>query len=305
MEQHTAIVPYGAAELRARVNDLRLSVMQQDIDFGKIPGVDKMVLLKPGAEKLCAEFGFYPRFEQVSVVENFDTSPPLFHYRYRAVLYRVATGEAIAEGIGSCNSREKKYRYRQSERVCPECGKPAIIKGKSEYGGGWVCFKRKDGCGAKFSDNDPSIIGQEVGQVDNPDIFDQVNTLDKMAQKRALIAAVLIATNASAYFTQDLEDDVIEGHYEEMRSEPSKQAATTPKQSKPTSTGANTPEQQKTAFTPPSDEKWWTDRDEIARVRDETGITAGLLLSKIGAQFSDFPNADGLINKWRAEFATQ
>lgn len=40
----------------------------------------------------------------------------------------------------------------------------------------------------------------------NPDIADIVNTLDKMAQKRALMAAVLVVTNASQYFTQDLED---------------------------------------------------------------------------------------------------
>ena len=37
---------------------------------------------------------------------------------------------------------------------CPECGKPAIIKGKPEYGGGWLCYKKKDGCGAKWSDKE-------------------------------------------------------------------------------------------------------------------------------------------------------
>jgi hypothetical protein len=33
---------------------------------------------------------------------------------------------------------------------CPKCGKDAIIKGKEEYGGGYLCFKKKGGCGAKF-----------------------------------------------------------------------------------------------------------------------------------------------------------
>ena len=40
----------------------------------------------------------------------------------------------------------------------------------------------------------------------NPDICDQVNTIQKMATKRAMIAAVLIAVNASEFFTQDVED---------------------------------------------------------------------------------------------------
>jgi len=34
--------------------------------------------------------------------------------------------------------------------VCPECGQNSIIKGKKEYGGGYVCFSKKGGCGAKF-----------------------------------------------------------------------------------------------------------------------------------------------------------
>jgi hypothetical protein len=40
----------------------------------------------------------------------------------------------------------------------------------------------------------------------NEDIADQVNTIQKMAQKRAYVAAILIATNASEFFTQDVEE---------------------------------------------------------------------------------------------------
>ena len=37
--------------------------------------------------------------------------------------------------------------------ACPGCKKQgAIIKGKAEYGGGYVCFGKKGGCGAKFTD---------------------------------------------------------------------------------------------------------------------------------------------------------
>ena len=38
---------------------------------------------------------------------------------------------------------------------CPSCHVHAVIKGKEEYGGGYVCFKKADppGCGAKFTDS--------------------------------------------------------------------------------------------------------------------------------------------------------
>ena len=38
-----------------------------------------------------------------------------------------------------------------------------------------------------------------------------VNTIQKMAQKRALVAATLIATSASEFFTQDVEDADLSG----------------------------------------------------------------------------------------------
>lgn len=182
-------------------------LMNEGTDFGKIPGTDKNTLLKPGAEKLCTLFGLSKRFALVGHVEDWQGSQfgdPFFNYLYRCALYR---GDAlIAEADGSCNSRETKYRWRQGERKCPGCDKPTIIKGKEEYGGGWLCFAKKGGCGAKFSDTDERITGQQVGRVSNPDIADQVNTIQKMAQKRALIAATLLAVNASEFFTQDMED---------------------------------------------------------------------------------------------------
>ncbi|HMF56102.1 MAG TPA: hypothetical protein VK619_07060, partial [Pyrinomonadaceae bacterium] len=135
--------------------------------------------------------------------EGYDNEP-FFYYLYRCRLFR---GDLlIAEADGSCNSRETKYRYREAQRICPECQKPAIIKGKEEYGGGHLCFKKKGGCGAKFSTGDPVIESQTVGRIFNPDIADQVNTIQKMSQKRSLIAACLLAVNASEFFTQDVED---------------------------------------------------------------------------------------------------
>ena len=210
---------------RQALIDFTRKLMVDGRDYGKIPGAgDKPTLLKPGAEKLCSLFGLAPVFEVAGQEMDWTGAnyggEPFFYIQYRCRLLR--HGEIVGEGIGSCNSWEKKYRYRMGERVCPNCGKPTIIKGRDEYGGGWICFAKKGGCGAKFKDGDKAIEGQEVGQVKNADPADIVNTIDKMAQKRSLIAATLIAVNASEFYTQDVEDyaDVIEGHYTTVEQPP-------------------------------------------------------------------------------------
>lgn len=224
---NTAIMPVmnieQAVSRRQAIIDFTKRIMVPNTDFGAIPGTSKPTLLKPGAEKLTTLFGLSPRFEIVEKELDWTGErhggEAFFYFQYRCALWR---GDILAgEGVGSCNSWEKKYRWRTASRACPNCGKETIIKGKAEYGGGWLCFAKKGGCGAKFGENDPSIVDQEIGQVPNDNPADLVNTLDKMAQKRALVAATLIAVNASEFFTQDVEDmdlSFIDGDYMEVQS---------------------------------------------------------------------------------------
>lgn len=186
--------------------------MAEGIDYGKPPGFPKDAkpfLYKPGAQKLCAFFGYVPHYTEVEVIEDWSgkehDGEPLFYYRYSCVLSK--NRDAVGEGIGSCNTWETKYRYRNAGRACPQCGAEAIIKGKAEYGGGFICFAKKGGCGAKFADDDAEILSQEVGKVANPDIADTINTVQKQAEKRAYVEATLSATGASAFFSQD--EDVV------------------------------------------------------------------------------------------------
>ncbi|HEX8746771.1 MAG TPA: hypothetical protein VF717_06190 [Pyrinomonadaceae bacterium] len=197
-----------AVERYNTITEFVSRVLRRDIDYGTIPGTEKLTLLKPGAEKLTTFFGLSTRFQVIERIEDWTGAlhdgEPFFYYLYRCQLYR---GDLlVAEADASCNSRETKYRYREAQRVCPVCSQAAIIKGREEYGGGWICFKKKGGCGAKFNGGDASIEGQTVGRIFNPDIADQVNTIQKMSQKRALVAATLLAVNASEFFTQDVED---------------------------------------------------------------------------------------------------
>lgn len=178
-------------------------IMVRDTDYGIIPGTPRPTLLKPGAERLCSFFGLTPDFEVVKEVEDWAGEEPLFYYRYKCRLLR--DGRVVGDGEGSCNSREGKYRWRTADRTCPHCQKPAIRKSKKEPG--WYCWSKIGGCGATWSDdNEPAIVNQNAGRIPNPDIFDQVNTIQKMAQKRAFISATLIAVNASEFFTQDVDD---------------------------------------------------------------------------------------------------
>lgn len=203
-----AVTPdVGAEELVERLDVIRqaaTTAMTKDVDFGVIPGTDKPTLYKPGAEKLSVLF-------QLDVqITNEKVWGPDDHLTVisKATAYHAPTGTRLGFGEGLCSTREKRYAVRRGERVCPECQKPAIIKGKEEYGGGWLCFRKKDGCGAKFPDNDQRIAGQTVGDVENPDLPDLWNTVVKMGEKRARVDVVLAVTGASALFTQDVEDRV-------------------------------------------------------------------------------------------------
>lgn len=191
----------------AMVDQFYREVMQDGTDYGVIPGTGKPSLYQPGAQMLDQIFGYVPTFEVMPAsVIAWDRPIPFFHYVIRCRLLSGRTGEAVAEGIGSCNSYEDKYRWRNAKRTCPDCKAETIIKGKEEFGGGWICFKRQGGCGTKFRDGEAIIEDQRVGRIENDDTASLENTISKMAQKRAHVAATLNATGASRIFTQDIED---------------------------------------------------------------------------------------------------
>lgn len=211
-------------------------------DYGIIPGAGKKkVLLKSGADKLCDVYGLADRYRIISKVEDFIHG--LFDYTIECELVRKTDEMFVGTGLGSCSSWEAKYRWRDTKRKCSQCQAEAIIKGKEEYGGGWLCWTKKGGCGAKFADSDPAIVDQKVGRTENEDIVDAKNTVLKMAKKRAKIDAVIGVTRSAGIFTQDLEDL---GHVDE----------------RPPATQTQTP-----VVTPPAADE--THAQKIARVKAE------------------------------------
>ena len=218
--------------------DFVKGVLKEGIDFGKNPGSDRDTLLKPGAEKLCTFFGLTPRYVLEVVVEDWrgdKYGQPLFYYRFKCQLFR---GDfQMGEGIGSCSSWEAKYRYRwvdentvnrmgldkntlatrggaisefefaiNKAETSGQYGKPAeywakwkaaIADGKARK----INKMKKDGTASPAYEMDMTMY-----RVPNSEFADIINTVQKIAQKRAYVAATLSATNASDYFTQDLED---------------------------------------------------------------------------------------------------
>lgn len=210
-------------ELQMQVNAIQLAmkqVMIKDVHYGVIPGTKKPSLLKPGAEKICLMFRLITSFE----IKRDDL--PGNHREYTLICtLKDMEGRALGQGVGSCSTMEKKYRYRTGERLCPVCNKDAIIKGQEQYGGGWLCFKKKGGCGAKFDEEAKEIVSQQLGQIENPDIADVYNTILKMAKKRAHVDATITVTAAGDIFTQDVEDmDEFAGGVANEKPEPAQQS---------------------------------------------------------------------------------
>lgn len=173
----------SVGEMQHRIQELQAFVKSQmvkDVDYGVIPGTKKPTLYKPGAEKLAAMYGFAQHSEVLTKVEDWDRE--FFHYEVRVELVNKRTGVIEAQGAGSANSRETRYRWRWvPEKDVPQGVDKATLTRRS----------------GKFG---------PLYRMDNENPADVVNTCLKMAKKRALVDAVLAATRSSGLFTQDAED---------------------------------------------------------------------------------------------------
>ena len=227
-----------ALERYQAFKDFVSRVLKAGVDYGKVPGSDRHTLLKPGAEKLCTFFGLTPRYVAEVVIEDWSGEKhgePLFYYRFKCLLFRGTF--QMGEGIGSSSNWESKHRYRWvdeatvsrlglDKQTLPTRGGPisefefAINKAETsgayakpaEYWDRWrraveegvarrIQKAKKDGTSSPAYEMNATFY-----RVPNAEFADIVNTVQKIAQKRAYVAATLSATNASDYFTQDIED---------------------------------------------------------------------------------------------------
>ncbi len=197
----------GVGEILAQValiQSVMHQVMKEGEHFGAIPGCgNKKTLLQPGAQKLTMTFRLCPEY----TIQESNLDRGHKEYRIICTLKSMGSGGFVGQGVGCCSTMESKYRWRGGARKCSKCGAEAIIKGRSEYGGGWLCFAKKGGCGAKWPDGAQEIESQSVEKVEHDNPADHYNTVLKMAKKRAFVDATITATAASDIFTQDIGDE--------------------------------------------------------------------------------------------------
>lgn len=220
--------------------------MVEGLHYGRVVG-DKDTLLKPGGELLLQWYGLEPEFTLMEREMDWGdaTTEPIFYFRYRCQL--TLNGKRVGDGMGSANSREPKYRYRWMDYIPPgidealcetRTTKAEVFEWQyqkrettGQYGkpdSFWKVFDEaiENETIQKFEKEKPWKAGEfdtalrvdaVKYRVPNPDIADYINTVEKMAQKRAFMQAILMAAGASQFFTQDLEDITEMGGVREWR----------------------------------------------------------------------------------------
>jgi hypothetical protein len=151
-----------------KIMEIKEKVMRENIHFGIIPGCKKPSLWKAGAEKLCQAFRLEPQFETVGRDDP-----------HRSVKWTKKDNGGGREIEGSTTG------YVEYESQCTLIHIPTGEEWVRNVGGSCNNFE------SKYRTLNP---------------YDVKNTIEKMADKRSLVAAVLIGTAASDIFTQDLED---------------------------------------------------------------------------------------------------
>lgn len=151
--------------------------LKKELDYGVIPGTIKPTLLKPGGEKICMMLGVNPEYDLLNKTEEYEKG--FFAYNIKCTLKK--NEKNVAQGLGNCNSFEKRYRWINTD-IIPEGIDPVNTQ--------------------SFIDR----YGRLRYKIPNPNPCDLANTILKMAKKRAFVDAVLQVASLSEIFTQDIEE---------------------------------------------------------------------------------------------------
>lgn len=107
-----AVSPEEVTRRTRMLQDYVRHHMVEGEDYGIMPGGSKPTLFKPGAEKLNAVYGLSPIVEVTNRMENWDDG--FVAYEVKVTLLNKRSGQIEAEGIGSCNSRERRYKNQDA-----------------------------------------------------------------------------------------------------------------------------------------------------------------------------------------------
>ena len=165
----SAMPPFGVAEIRKRTHALQevmRGVMKEGTHYGTVPGTPKPSLWKAGAEVLCMTFRLAPLLDSRVTVDDPEGEWVYTGSRRDGT---IVTGTSVG--------------FFEVEATC-------AIQGP----GGEILSR----CSARCNNRESKYRSLSL--------FDIRNTVQKMAEKRAFVSAVLMATGASDIFNQDIED---------------------------------------------------------------------------------------------------
>lgn len=169
------VSPADMIKLHREMADFVKQALVEGVDYGTIPNTDKPTMYKSGAERMYIACGCFPRYSIIESEIDHDVEFPWLKRKKRFTEAGRFDGweEERGTGIG-------RYRY--------------VVKCE--------LVRRDDGVVVAEGIGSASTL--ESRYIDRP--RDCENTVAKMAQKRAMVAATLNGFGLSGMFSQDLED---------------------------------------------------------------------------------------------------
>lgn len=99
-----------------KINQFQQVIQSQLVeghDYGQaFFGSNKPSLLKPGAEKILMLMGLASEYEIIEKIQDYEDG--FFAYTIRCILTK--NGIVVTEGLGHCNSKEKKYESDKQDK---------------------------------------------------------------------------------------------------------------------------------------------------------------------------------------------
>lgn len=198
-----------------RIRKAVLAELKEDVDYGKVKGIDKPFLWQPGASKICVGFNVYPHYELCVAEEQ--------PYRAQArcrLIYR-PTGHVIYEGpYRGASIEEQKFSGRVAkreltEKLLQEFGAQAgtgvdgwqkakgSFMGRTGYGKMYSPIKYTiyDACKTASWEQAIEIAQTAYNRCETAGALKEL--IDTAAQKRAYVHATRNMSGVEDLFTQD------------------------------------------------------------------------------------------------------
>ena len=185
---------------RGPLSENGIAVLQEPVADGRKARVTTLIVHKSGQW-----IEFDPLELEVAFKEQGETPTPqemgsLITYarRYSQSAALNMASEADDDG-NAASGNQAQTGKRHALPPCPKCGEnTAVIIGKPEYGGGYVCFGKKGGCGWKWQpghehdvqpppDSDPVKRAREAAAAHGMTTGDQIKKSDAYDKALAFI----------------------------------------------------------------------------------------------------------------------